>query len=182
MDVIKTNLPGLFVVKPKIFSDERGEFIKIFNEETFSETGLPFELKESYYSTSKKNVIRGMHFQTPPMAHTKLVYVTRGAIVDVVLDIRNGSSTYGQYAVLDLSEENRAIAYIPVGFAHGFMSLSDDTCVVYLQTTGYSPENDAGIHFESFGMDFGVEDPIVSMRDRAFPRLEDFESPFIYQE
>lgn len=180
MQKIETALPGVCILEPKIFQDERGLFIKTFNQTIFDELGLPFSLAESYYSTSQKNVIRGMHFQTPPAAHVKLVYVTSGSITDVVVDIRRGSPTYGQSITIDLSATNRRLVYIPVGCAHGFLSLEDESCVVYCQSTGYAPESDAGIRYDSFGFDWGVADPIMSARDQAFPTLADFETPFHY--
>jgi dTDP-4-dehydrorhamnose 3,5-epimerase/CDP-3, 6-dideoxy-D-glycero-D-glycero-4-hexulose-5-epimerase len=178
---LTTDLPDVYVLEPKIFNDERGQFIKVFNSKTFSDESLSFIVAESYYSISHKDVIRGMHFQTPPAAHAKLVYVTRGSIADVILDIRKDSPTYGKYISIALSAENRRMVYIPEGFAHGFMSHENETCVVYLQTTGYSPESDGGIKFDSFGMDWGIADPIVSSRDKGFPGLEQFITPFTYQ-
>lgn len=178
MKVTETKLPGVYIIEPPLFEDERGQFIKIFNAEAFAEHLLDSNFAESYYSTSKKGVIRGMHFQTPPKAHTKLVYVTHGRITDVILDIRKGSSTYGHYITTELSTDNRHMMYIPPGFAHGFLALEDDSLVVYLQTTGYSKEHDAGVRFDSFGFDWGVEHPLVSSRDQSFPTLEEFDSPF----
>ncbi len=122
-----------------------------------------------------------MHFQIPPAAHVKLVYVTSGIILDVVLDIRKGSPTYGKYISAELSEKNRKMMYIPIGCAHGFLSLKNNSCVIYLQTTMYSKDNDAGIHIDSFGMDWGVSSPIMSTRDQAFPALQEFKTPFKFQ-
>lgn len=181
MNIERTKLDGVCVLEPKIFQDLRGQFIKTFNQEAFESERLPFQLAESYYSTSKKNVIRGMHFQIPPMEHTKLVYVTRGRILDAVLDIRHGSPTYGECISVELSERNRKMIYIPIGFAHGFLSLEDDSCVVYCQTSMYSTQHDAGVLFSSFGMDWGTVSPIMSDRDKGFPTLAEYQTPFTYQ-
>lgn len=181
MNIVETQLKGVRIIEPKDFQDERGGFVKIFHQASWLEANLPFQLAESYYSTSRKQVIRGMHFQTPPADHTKLVYVTNGAILDVVLDIRAGSPSYGQYISLEVSAENHKMIYIPAGFAHGFMALTDNACVTYLQTTMHSPEHDQGIRFDSFGFDWGISQPIISKRDQQFPSLAEFKTPFTYQ-
>jgi dTDP-4-dehydrorhamnose 3,5-epimerase len=181
MEIVKTKLSNVFIVEPNIFSDDRGDFVKIFNNEIFQKQNFDANFKESYYSASKKNVIRGMHFQNPPADHAKLVYVTRGKILDVVLDIRVGSPTFGQFTTAELSAKNHKAIYISSGFAHGFLSLQNDSYVIYLQTSIYSPENDGGININSFGMKWGVKNPIVSKRDQNFPNFSDFKSPFIYK-
>jgi dTDP-4-dehydrorhamnose 3,5-epimerase len=122
-----------------------------------------------------------MHFQIPPQDHTKLVYVPHGAVTDVVLDLRKGSPTFGGHIAVELSAENHMMLYIPVGCAHGFISREDGTRVVYLQSTMRSAEHEAGIRFDSFGMDWGVNDPIVSKRDQVFQTLGEFDSPFTFQ-
>jgi len=179
MEFQKTKIEGLYLIKPRILEDDRGKFIKTFHADTFKEHGLPYDFKESYYSTSQKNVLRGMHFQTPPHDHEKLVYVTRGAILDVVVDIRKDSPTYGQHVSQELNEENAYIFYIPRGCAHGFLSLQDHSTVTYMQTSMYAPHNDGGINPQSLGFDWGNEALIVSERDLTFPDLCDFETPFI---
>lgn len=178
MELKPTRLDGIYFIEPRHLQDERGSFIKSFHKDTFEKHGLATDFHETYYSTSKQGVIRGMHFQTPPAHHAKLVYVTRGSILDVIVDIRKGSPTYGEYVTQELSADNHMAVYIPVGFAHGFLSLEDDTSVTYLQTSMHSPENDAGIHALSFGFDWGVKDPIMSARDQGFPTLADYNSPF----
>ncbi len=180
MNIIKTNLKGVCIIEPKAFQDDRGGFVKVFHKDTFIQEGMEFDFKESYYSTSRKDVIRGMHFQTPPADHAKVVYVTKGCILDVVLDIREDSPTYGQHITAELSADNHKIMYIPVGCAHGFLSLEDDSSVTYMQTSIHTPANDAGIHINSFGMDWGVRNPILSARDEAFPALAEFKTPFRY--
>ena len=180
MNIIKTKLLGVYIIEPDVFRDERGAFAKVFHKDTFIKGGMAFGFEESYYSLSKKNVLRGMHFQTPPKDHAKLVYVTAGAITDVVLDIRKGSLTYGQYIARELSDENHIMMYIPTGCAHGFLSLRDDSCVVYMQTSMYAPKHDGGIRIDSFGMEWHVQDPIISQRDQSFPAFQKFKTPFIH--
>ena len=179
MEFMQTKIEGLYLIKPKIFEDSRGKFVKTFHAETFEAHGLKYNFKESYYSTSQKNVLRGMHFQTPPEDHEKMVYVSRGAILDVVVDIRKSSPTYGEHISQKLTEDNGYIFYIPKGCAHGFLSLEDNTNVTYMQTSMYAPNNDGGIHPHSLGFDWGVDDIIVSDRDLTFPNLSEFSTPFI---
>ena len=180
MKFVKTDLKGIYIIEPKVFEDNRGQFVKIFHKQTFRGKGLSCDFKESFYSTSRKDVIRGMHFQVPPQDHAKLVYVTSGRILDVVLDIRKNSPTYGKYVPVELSDVNKKSIYIPVGFAHGFCVLSEEATVVYMQTTMHSPEHDAGIRWDSFGMEWGIKNPILSERDKNFSELEEFDSSFAY--
>lgn len=168
---------------PKIINifhnaDVRGSFTKIFNADQFEKLGLQTEYKEIYYSTSQKDVIRGMHFQIPPHDHEKLVHVVSGSIIDVVVDLRKESPDYGKCMEFSLSADNPQALYIPKGFAHGFRSLEDNTMMLYIVSTGYAPQSDAGIAYDSIGYDWGVENPVLSERDKTFPRLEEFESPF----
>ncbi len=181
LNIIPTRLPGVFVIKTEGFEDDRGSFVKTFHEDTFKDYGISVDFKESFYSISKKNVIRGMHFHVPPKDHAKLVYVSSGAILDVVLDLRKGSPTYGIHDTIELSAKNHEMVYIPTGCAHGFLSLIDDTCMVYLQSGVYSKECDAGIAYDSFGMDWKVQNPILSKRDQSFVTLKDFDSPFTFK-
>lgn len=178
MEFVKTEIEGLYLIKPRIFEDDRGKFIKTFHLNTLNDHGLKGDFKESYYSISQKNVLRGMHFQTPPEDHEKLIYVPRGSILDVVLDIRRKSPTYGKYVSQHLNAENGYIFYIPKGCAHGFLSLEDNTNVTYMQTGMYAPNNDGGINCHSFGFDWGIETPIVSDRDLSFDNFSDFNTPF----
>ena len=178
MKIIETEISGLKILEPKIFKDTRGKFIKTFTDDFFKENGLDISIKEAYYSISNKNVIRGMHFQTPPYDHIKLVYVPYGSILDVLLDIRQGSSTYGKYFSTELSADNGKILIIPKGLAHGFKSLKDNTNVTYMQTTIYTPNNDRGIRYDSFGFDWKCKNPEYSDRDILFPKLEEFNTVF----
>jgi len=169
MTQLETPFEGLYIIQHKVFSDPRGTFIKTYNQTLFDELGLPVDIKERYVSISHKNVIRGMHFQTPPHAHIKLVTVLQGSILDVVLDIRTQSKTVGTYYSLKLMANQGKTLYIPKGFAHGFLALEDDTLVEYNQTTEYVPNHDAGIKFDSFGFNWGIANPIVSERDQSLP-------------
>jgi len=180
--LVATKINGLKILEPRVFEDTRGKFIKTFNDTFFKEHGLDIQIKESYYSISHKDVLRGMHFQTPPHDHLKLVYVPYGKIIDVVLDIRKSSPTYGESFEVELSGENAKVLIIPKGFAHGFKSLEDNTNVTYMQTSGYSPDCDAGIRHDSFGYDWGLAKTEVSDRDLKFVTFEKFDSPFIYGE
>jgi dTDP-4-dehydrorhamnose 3,5-epimerase/CDP-3, 6-dideoxy-D-glycero-D-glycero-4-hexulose-5-epimerase len=137
------------------------------------------DFKENYYSISGKNVIRGMHFQIPPFEHVKVVYLNQGKIFDVVLDLRKDSTTFGQYYSIIISFDNPIMIYIPVGCAHGFLSLEDNSIVSYLQTSSYNKESDTGIRWDSFGMNWNAIDPIISERDKSFQRFDDFQSPFL---
>lgn len=182
MKIIDTPIAGLKILEPRIFKDSRGKFIKTFTDEFFKENNLNIEIKETYYSISHKDVIRGMHFQTPPYDHIKIVYVPAGKIIDVVLDIRKNSSTFGQYFSTELSSDNGKVLIIPQGLAHGFKSLEDNTNVTYMQTTVYAPNNDAGIKYNSFGFDWQCDVPKLSERDSSFQLLNEFVSPFVFGE
>ena len=155
-------------------------FVKTFNKNVFNELNLNFEIRESYFSISKSNVIRGMHFQLPPYDHDKLVYVPKGAILDVVLDLRKNSPTYKNHISVELSDQNKKSIFIPKGLAHGFKSLLDDTITVYNVSSEYNSKADEGIAFNSFGFDWQNEASIVSTRDLEFDELEFFchKNPF----
>jgi len=179
MKIVNTPIDDLKILEPKIFEDTRGKFIKTFTDSFFKEKGLDISIKETYYSISHKNVIRGMHFQTPPHDHIKLVYVPHGSILDVVLDIRKESPSYGKYFSTELSSENGKVLIIPKGFAHGFKSLEDNTNVTYMQTTCYAPNNDDGIKYNSFGFEWDSSNPQISDRDVSFKLFNEFETAFV---
>ena len=160
------------------FNDDRGNFTKTFHDGLLKENGVDFTLRESYYSISKRDVIRGMHFQTPPHQHAKIVFCPRGAILDVIIDLRKNSLTYGQYLSQELSEQNHLAFYIPEGFAHGFKSLTADAVTYYLVSSEYSKEHDTGIRYDSFGFNWDVQGPIISDRDQSFVTLDKFTTPF----
>ncbi|MFA5997321.1 MAG: dTDP-4-dehydrorhamnose 3,5-epimerase family protein [Candidatus Paceibacterota bacterium] len=178
MKISPTKLKGVFVIETDFSEDERGSFSKTFHADIFKKYKLSRNFKESFFSISNKNVIRGMHFHLPPRDHAKLIYVTHGAILDVVLDLRKDSKTYGDYVSVELSQKNHKGIYIPTGCAHGFLSLEDSTCTVYLQTSMYSKEHDTGVNIGSFGMKWGVKNPVISKRDKGLMAFKDFVSPF----
>lgn len=175
-------LPGVRLLEPRLFGDRRGAFVKTIHEPAWREAGISFEMREEYYSVSHRGVLRGMHFQTPPEDHAKLVYCPVGRVLDVLLDLRRGSPTFGQCAAQELSAENRLILVIPTGIAHGFLSLEERSMMIYKTTTVHSPAHDAGIRWDSFGFDWGREIPVVSERDAAFPALAGFSSPFVWDQ
>ncbi len=174
----ETSLSGLYLITPFSHEDSRGSFVKPFRKKAFEEKGLDTDFRELYYSESVKGVIRGMHFQLPPEDHNKIVFCTSGEVLDVVLDLRKDSGTYGKYQTFHLSATNRYELYIPKGVAHGFCSISDKATLVYLTSTEHSPANDTGVRYDSFGFQWPVADPILSPRDRDFPSVENFVSPF----
>jgi len=178
MKIENTYIDGLKLIHLSRFEDSRGSFIKVFNKEFFRLNKLATDFKESYFSVSQKNVIRGMHFQVPPYEHTKLVYLSQGGVIDVILDIRKSSPTFGQYLTIELTGSNPIALYIPVGCAHGYLSIQDNTIVSYLQTSVYNRDCDHGIKWDSFGMDWGVTAPIVSKRDMEFVKFNDYATKF----
>ena len=177
MKVLPTELDGVFVLTPNVFEDARGSFVKTYHEGLFESCGIRFSPKEEFFSVSRKNVLRGMHFQQPPAAHDKLVYCPVGRVLDVVLDLR--STAKGARCISrELSSENREMLFIPIGCAHGFLALENDSMMVYQTSTVHSPPHDAGVLWSSFGFDWPVKNPILSERDQKFPALCDFKSPF----
>ena len=178
MELVPTELPGLQLIRPRIFQDARGSFVKTFHCNSFRELGLDFEPHEEFFSTSAKGVLRGMHFQLPPAAHAKLIYCIVGSVLDIVLDLRRESPTSGRCCKRELNAANREMLFIPVGFAHGFLALEDGATMVYQTSTIHSPAHDAGVRWDSFGFDWPVKSPILSERDQKFPPLRDFISPF----
>ena len=178
MKIESTELEGVYVIDNFNTADERGLFVKTFNSNTFKENILDFKIRESYYSVSKKNVIRGMHFQLPPHDHEKIVYVPKGSILDVILDLRKKSKTYKKYISVTLSDENKKSIFIPKGLAHGFKSLENDTITVYNVATEYNSKADMGVRFDSFGFNWDTEEPILSQRDNAFDFFNEFKTPF----
>lgn len=176
MTLVNTLLEGVFIIDNFNATDDRGLFVKTFHKNTFQQLKLTFEIRESYFSVSKRDVIRGMHFQLPPHDHEKLVFVPKGAIVDVVVDLRQKSSTYLRHISVELSEHNKKSIFIPKGLAHGFKSLQDDTITVYNVATEYNPTADEGIHYNSLGFEWEIKSPILSKRDQEFPSLQEFSS------
>lgn len=178
MEIETTEFEDLLVIHNRPLADDRGQFLKLFNYDFFVDNKLDVDFKEFYYSISNKEVIRGMHFQIPPFQHSKLVYVSQGKILDVVLDLRKNATTFRKYFTIELNATNGDYLYIPKGFAHGFLSLDNKTIVNYAQTSCYSKVHDRGILYNSFGFDWGIKNPILSERDLDFEELNNFKSPF----
>jgi dTDP-4-dehydrorhamnose 3,5-epimerase len=181
MEFNETFLPGCYEIQPNVFIDKRGRFVKTFHQEIFAEHGLHTEYAEAFYSVSKRHVLRGLHFQVPPYEQAKVVYCLVGKILDAVVDLRNGSPTYGRHVTLELSANQANMVYIPVGMAHGFYTLSDTALMVYNVTSVYSPEHDTGILWNSGGIRWPDNEPIVSDKDAKLLPLANFRSPFRYR-
>jgi dTDP-4-dehydrorhamnose 3,5-epimerase len=175
-----SKLPGCFVVQFPVIQDFRGDFVKTIQKSVFDEQGLEGDFKECFYSTSHKNVLRGLHFQVPPSDHAKLVYCTAGSIYDMTLDLRVGSPTYGEHEIYELSSDARNAVYLPRGIAHGFLVREGPAVMVYHVTSEHDPARDSGIHWRSFNAAWPTENPIISDRDASFGALKDFKSPFSY--
>jgi dTDP-4-dehydrorhamnose 3,5-epimerase/CDP-3, 6-dideoxy-D-glycero-D-glycero-4-hexulose-5-epimerase len=161
-----------------MFYDARGSFKKIFSRDMFKDLSLAENFAEFYYSINKKDVIRGMHFQIPPADHIKLVYVISGKILDVCLDLRSKSPSFGKSFSVILSNNDDSYLYVPKGIAHGFASFEDNTIVHYAQTSCYSPNHDFGIRYDSFGFEWPIKNPIISGRDLSLPNLSMWDSLF----
>lgn len=170
-------ISGVYEVSNFHAEDKRGCFVKTYHQELFREIEFNGQFAESYYSTSSQNVIRGMHFQTPPYDHQKLVYVTHGEILDIILDLRKTSPTYGKSASLRLKQYGSSV-FIPKGCAHGFLTISQSATVVYNVSTVYEPKADQGILWNSFGFDWGLIEPIMSIRDSNFESFQNFKTQF----
>lgn len=182
MQVEKTEIPGLLILEPGVFSDERGFFMETYQQDRYREAGIEAEFFQDNLSSSKRGVVRGLHYQAPPFAQGKLVSVLRGRVMDVAVDIRSGSPTYGKYVAVELSAENHKQFWIPAGFAHGFVALEDDTLFAYKCTSPYSKEHDRGIRYDdpAIGIAWGVSDPIVSEKDQKHPLLSEIAQEFTF--
>lgn len=183
MIIESTRIPDIKIITPKIFRDERGFFSETFNARAFAEAGITATFVQDNQSLSvQQGVIRGLHFQIAPRAQDKLIRVTQGAILDVAVDIREGSPTYGQHVAVELSAENWRQLWVPKGFAHGFCTLRPDTEVIYKVTDFYAPECDRGIAWDDPALAIAWPVPpagaILSDKDRKAPRLTDIEPPF----
>ncbi len=166
---------GTILVVPVVFNDLRGAFAEEYNKYEFKKAGIEGEFIQRNYSFSVNNVIRGMHFQRKPYEQAKLVTCAKGEILDIVVDIRKGSNNYGKYSKQILSGRNRFSLYVPRGFAHGFLVLSDEAEVIYDVDNKYSPTNEGGVVWNDpdIGIDWGTDKPILSEKDRSWPRLKD---------
>jgi dTDP-4-dehydrorhamnose 3,5-epimerase len=180
MTITETKLPGLLVIDPKVFGDERGYFFESFNQKVFEAAGLETNFLQDKESKSARGVLRGLHFQAPPFEQGKLVRVARGAVMDVSVDIRKASPTYGKWESFELSEHNKRMLWIPPGFAHGFVSLEDDTIFIYKCTNIYHSESEGSVRWndQDLGIVWGVDDPVVSEKDQQAPLFSELRSPF----
>jgi dTDP-4-dehydrorhamnose 3,5-epimerase len=177
-EIVPTPIPGCVEIIPRIFEDDRGRFIKIFHRELFIQHHLNPDYEEQYYSVSTKRVLRGLHFQTPPHAHVKLVSCLSGSILDVVVDIRKNSDTFKKVFSLELSAQKGNMLYIPEGLAHGFYVLSSNCLFLSMNSKKYSPECDSSIRWNSIGFTWPDDDPVVSDKDKNAVSLNNFISPF----
>lgn len=181
MQVQKTNIEGLLVLSPKIFGDERGYFFESFNREVFQKaTNTAYDFVQDNESKSKSNVLRGLHFQAPPYDQGKLIRVSNGSVLDVVVDIRLGSNTYGQFFSRKLDATKKEMLWVPPGMAHGFVSLEDDTVFNYKCTNYYHPESEGCILWndKDLSISWGVSDPVISGKDQQGVAFKDFITPF----
>ena len=175
---IKTDIEGVFLLKLPQYNDERGLFCKIYNFEYLKDIGYPFLCQESFFTISMANVVRGMHFQIPPYEQYKIASVVNGSIIDVVLDLRKKSKTYGKNLPVELSKNDACAIFISPGIAHGFCSLEDNTIVNYIVSSIYSPRHDMGIHWNSFGFKWPVHNPVISDRDKNLTKFTEFVTMF----
>lgn len=180
MQIIETEIPDLLIIKPQVFEDDRGYFFESYNLEKFVNAGIDVNFVQDNESKSMKNVLRGLHFQAPPFAQGKLVRVMRGAVLDVAVDLRKESPTYGKWASIVLTESNKFMYWIPAGMAHGFLTLEDNTVFFYKCTNVYNKPSEGSIRWNdpSLGIKWGIENPILSAKDQTAPLFELFTTPF----
>ncbi len=184
MNVVKTSIEGVVILEPRVFVDNRGYFFESFSQREFDEKVCPIRFVQDNESRSTYGVIRGLHFQRPPKAQAKLVRCTIGKVLDVAVDLRVGSPTYGQHVAVELSAENHRQLFIPRGFAHGFAVLSDYAVFQYKCDNFYAPESEGGISVDDIALEIDWKIPrdkaILSDKDLKNPYLRNFKSPFVY--
>lgn len=178
MTILETKIIGCFEILLNDISDKRGSFLKTYHIDSFKEHNLETNWAEEYFSISHKDVVRGMHFQSPPQDHAKIVTCIKGSVLDVILDLRKSSSTYMSCISFEMGEKTKKMIYIPKGCAHGFLSLENNTLMFYKVTSVYSPENDHGILWDSIDFEWPNSNVIVSNRDLNHPKLSEYLSPF----
>ncbi len=180
MKVDETPIEGLLIIQPDVYFDERGYFLETYNKEKWKELGINFDFLQDNQSQSSKGVLRGLHFQNPPYAQGKLVSVIAGAVIDIAVDLRRKSKTYGSYFAIELSEKNKTIFWIPPGFAHGFVSLQDNTIFSYKCTQVYNKQSEASIRWDDpdLAIDWEIQNPIISEKDRNAPFFKEYISMF----
>lgn len=185
MEVSQTDIPGLVVVKPKVFRDNRGFFLETYSRAAFAAAGLDYDfVQDNHARSGARGVLRGLHFQRPPATQAKLVWVVRGAVYDVAVDLRAGSPTYKKWFGIELSEDNFLRLMVPRGFAHGYVTLTDDAEFMYKVDAPYSPADDGGIAWNDpeIGVDWPIADPILSEKDARQPLLAEVGTPFLYDD
>lgn len=182
MEAINTDIDGVFIIEPRVFNDARGYFFESYSERDFNTQVREIHFVQDNESKSSYGVMRGLHFQRPPFTQSKLVRCVKGAVLDVAVDIRKGSPTYGQHVAVELTEDNHRQFFVPRGFAHGFAVLSEEAVFQYKCDNFYHPEADGGISIldTSLGIDWRIptEKAILSEKDTKHPLLADFDSPF----
>lgn len=180
MEFKTTPIEGLLVIEPKVWRDERGYFFESYSKKTLEQQGIHHEFVQDNQSLSNKGTLRGLHFQAAPFAQGKLVRVIKGKVWDIAVDIRKDSPTYGQYYGCELSEHNNIQFWIPPGFAHGFITLEDNTIFSYMCTNYYDKASEGGLLWNDpdLAIDWGVTSPILSDKDKVLPCLKDLKSPF----
>ncbi len=186
MEIIKTEIEGVVIIEPRIFKDARGYFFESFSERDFFSLVKEVHFVQDNESRSSYGVLRGLHFQKPPFSQSKLVRVIRGAVLDVAVDIRKGSPTYGKHVAVELTEDNHRQFFIPRGFAHGFSVLTDEVIFQYKCDSFYAPQSEGAIAWDDpdLGIDWRIpaDKVLLSEKDRRHPRLKDLDSPFVYGE
>lgn len=184
MEIIKTDIEGLIIIKPQIFKDSRGYFFESFSQREFNEKVTPIQFVQDNESCSSYGVMRGFHFQKPPYSQSKLVRCVKGRVIDVAIDIRKGSPTYGKHFAVELSAENHLQFFIPKGFAHGFAVLSEEAIFQYKCDEFYTPQSEGGIQLmdESLGINWPIsaDKAILSEKDKKYPKLSEIISDFDY--
>ncbi len=180
MKIIDTDIPDLKIIEPSVFTDDRGYFFESYSYEKLKNLGIDKVFVQDNESQSQRGVLRGLHFQNPPFAQAKLVRVVRGAVLDVAVDIRRDSPTYGQHVCVELSEKNKRMFYIPEGFAHGFLTLENDTVFSYKCSQYYNKASERSLLWndETLHIQWGLESPILSDKDKIARRFSDFLSAF----
>lgn len=180
MEVIETHIKDLLIIKPKVFEDARGYFFESYNEAVFKQHGVDANFIQDNQSLSNSGVLRGLHFQAPPFAQGKLVRVINGAVLDVAVDIRKNSTTYGQHVSIELTEENKTMFYIPPGFAHGFLTLRDHTVFSYKCTNLYNKASEGTVLWNDsdLNINWNIQNPLLSDKDIMGTPFKEFNSPF----
>ena len=176
----KTPIEGLIIIEPKVFEDERGYFYESYNQQIFKQNGINISFVQDNQSLSQRGVLRGLHFQHPPHAQAKLIRVISGSVLDVAVDLRKSSPTYGKYEAIKLSAQNKKVLLIPEGFAHGFLTLEDNTIFSYKCSNFYNAASEDAIFWndETLNINWSIDDPILSEKDNMAKKFISFKSPF----